>query len=123
MKPRTKERIGWAAAFLLLGFIAGVSILLPGLMSRRDPAKDAELRAEGERAAWLAWIDAREIERGYHLCPPENPASPSLVILVMENESDLRPRIKTCLRIPSTLECATQHQYSALDTPGNHPMA
>jgi len=76
-------------------------------MSRRDEAmeiaaaaEDAELRAAADRAVWRAWLNARDLERGYQLCPPADPAAPSVMVIVVENRSDKQPLIKACFRVP-----------------------
>jgi hypothetical protein len=45
-------------------------------------------------------MNARELERGYRICPPDDAAVPSIMVIVIENVSDKRQLIKTCFRVP-----------------------
>jgi len=105
---RLRRRLGYVQTALALLLIAAVIVLLPGVMSRRDEAmelaaaaEDAEFRAAADRAVWRAWLNARELERGYQLCPPADPAAPSVMVIVVENRSDKQPLIKACFRVPA----------------------
>ena len=104
---RRRRRLGYVQNGLALLLIAAVLVFLPGVMSRRDEAmelaaaaEDADLRAAADRAVWRAWLNARELERGYQLCPPADPAAPSVMVIVVENRSDKHPLFKTCFRVP-----------------------
>jgi len=105
---RYRRRLGYVQNGLALLLIAAVVVFLPGVMSRRDEAmelaaaaEDADLRAAADRAVWRAWLNAREIDRGYQLCPPADPAAPSVMVIVVENRSDKQPLIKACFRVPA----------------------
>jgi len=93
---------------LACALIVATVVLLPGVMSRRDEetarraaAEDAEIRAAADRAVWRAWLNARYLDRGYQLCPPDDPAAPSVMVIVVQNWSDKLPLIKTCFRVPA----------------------
>jgi len=96
---RYRRRWGYVQTALALLLIAAVLVLLPGVMSKRD--EDVELRAAADRAVWRAWLNARELDRGYQLCPPADPAAPSVMVIVVENRSDKQPLIKACFRVPA----------------------
>ena len=98
---RWRRRLGYVQTGLALLLIAAVIVLLPGVMSQRDQASDAELRAtlNADRAYWSAWMAARDLD--YRLCPPDDPAVPSVMVIVVENWSDKRALVKSCFRVPA----------------------
>jgi len=72
-----------------------------GIVGRIDmEVEQAKVEAAAaDRAAWRAWMNARELERGYLICPPDDAAVPSIMVIVIENVSDKRQLIKTCFRV------------------------
>ena len=87
---------GWLQVTVAIGCTITLLALLPGFLSKRDEANDAALKAESRVAMWRSWMAARDLD--YKLCPPET--TPSLMVLVISNESDKTPALKACYLIP-----------------------
>ena len=96
---RWRRRWEYVQTGLALLLIAALIVLLPGVMSRRDEDNELRAIATADRAFRAAWIAARDLD--YRLCPPDDPARPSVLVLVIENASDKHPLYKTCFRVPA----------------------
>jgi len=81
-------------------------------MSVEQAKDDAPFRAAADRAFWRAWLEARDFD--YRLwCPPDDPAAPSVMVIIIENWSDKHALVKTCLRVPEPSALSTQHSALA----------
>ena len=65
---------------------------------RHETMQRLAARSAADRAHWIAWLAAREVD--YGICPPEDPAAPSVMVIIVENISDKHPLLRTCFRIP-----------------------
>ena len=95
-----RNRDRWTMRMKLAGIIV-IILSAFGIVGRIDmEVEQAKVEATAaDRAAWRAWMNARELERGYRICPPDDAAVPSIMVIVIENVSDKRQLIKTCFRV------------------------
>jgi hypothetical protein len=96
----SRERDHWNMRLKLAGIIV-IILSAFGIVGRIDmEVEQAKVdTAAADHAAWRAWMNARELERGYRICPPDDAAVPSIMVIVIENVSDKRQLIKTCFRV------------------------
>jgi hypothetical protein len=98
------ERVKIAGIIVVLitafGIVGAIDMRVEEATSaeRHEAMQRLAAHSAADRAHWIAWLAAREID--YGICPPEDPAAPSVMVIIVENISDKHPLFRTCFRIP-----------------------